>query len=336
MRFQPASTLQDRAGRVLFRVFLASLLLCALALILLITYFNGRDPHPGIAVVTLEFQTWMGPVLAAVFLTVLLAVGLAWYLSGILADMMITPLVQPLAQLEDKLRSLARDGSDPGVQNGIVIDTELQEVRSLAEATSELVERIRYLGMHDPLTGIYNRAYFEREMQRLAASGEETVGFIMGDLDNLKITNDTLGHKAGDFLLRNAAMILQSAVREDDILARIGGDEFVIIVQDCREEDLELIIDRINERIRAFNLGNGKVQLGISLGYAYGHPLEYDVADILKEADTQMYLDKGTAIQGVLPLHQQAARSGRRGSRRRDTLPDQRSEKDILDSLHLF
>lgn len=323
MGIQPAVALQERSSRVFFTVLLASLLFFALLMALTLRHFSG-----GLALA--PFLT------AAGALALLISLALSRYLKHLVAAQLISPLVEPLVRLEGTLRGLANDEASLPGPGGIVIDTDVREILSLAEATSQLVDRIRHMGLHDPLTGIYNRAFFEWEMQRLAASGNETVGFIMGDLDDLKMTNDTLGHKAGDFLLRTAAMILQSAVREDDVLARIGGDEFVIIVQDCREEDLETIIERINERIKAFNLGNGKVQLGISLGYAFGHLDDHDLSDILKEADSQMYLDKGTVIQGVLPLHQQSLRSGRRSSRKRDSMVEPPTERDILDSLHLF
>ncbi|MCX7779554.1 MAG: diguanylate cyclase, partial [Negativicutes bacterium] len=83
-------------------------------------------------------------------------------------------------------------------------------------------EKLLYLSLHDPLTGVYNRAFFEAEMRRLAASPGR-LGLIVGDVDGLKLINDTLGHDSGDQLLLAAARTISRALAGDAVLARIGG-----------------------------------------------------------------------------------------------------------------
>ncbi|NLY39456.1 MAG: diguanylate cyclase, partial [Firmicutes bacterium] len=89
-------------------------------------------------------------------------------------------------------------------------------------------EEIRYISYHDSLTGLYNRAFFIEELKRLDTERNLPLAIIMGDMNGLKLTNDIFGHAAGDMLLQKGAAILKKVCRADDIIARIGGDEFVI------------------------------------------------------------------------------------------------------------
>lgn len=125
-------------------------------------------------------------------------------------------------------------------------------------------DKLRYISLHDTLTGLYNRAYFEEEIGHLEQSGRYPVGVIMVDLDGLKTVNDQLGHQAGDQMLVWAGKILKDSVRANDIVARIGGDEFVILMPASDDMVLQHVSERIN-----INMGHenelGKYPFALSL-----------------------------------------------------------------------
>lgn len=116
------------------------------------------------------------------------------------------------------------------------------EQLSLAAANIGMQEALRRQAIRDPLTGVFNRRYMEETLEReihRAARQKTMIGVVLLDLDHFKAYNDTLGHAAGDDLLRTAASIMQRAVRADDVVCRFGGDEFVIIMPDASADVVE-------------------------------------------------------------------------------------------------
>jgi PAS domain S-box-containing protein len=101
-------------------------------------------------------------------------------------------------------------------------------IRDITER-KEFEEKLQYQSTHDNLTGLYNRSYYEAEMVRLQRSRLFPISLIVVDVDGLKKVNDTQGHNVGDVLLRQAAQVMQTTFRPEDMIARIGGDEFVVI-----------------------------------------------------------------------------------------------------------
>ena len=154
----------------------------------------------------------------------------------------------------------------------------------------EREEKIKYLSYRDQLTDLYNRRFLQEELQRLDTERQLPISFIMVDVNGLKIINDSLGHEKGDELLIKTGEILQEAVREEDILARYGGDEFVILLPQTENESAQKIVERLNEK----TLGTKKDELCISLGLgcATKTDIEQDVEEILQKADDNMYRDK--------------------------------------------
>jgi diguanylate cyclase (GGDEF)-like protein/PAS domain S-box-containing protein len=158
-------------------------------------------------------------------------------------------------------------------------------------------EKVRYQSFHDGLTGLYNRVYLEKEMERLNTKRQLPLGMIMADLNGLKLVNDTFGHEAGDELLKQAAEILRNSCRKEDIISRWGGDEFVVFLPQTTEEDLKAIWQRIDEKCKETHVKD--IPLSLALGTAIKHSANMDMAEILKEAEENMYKHKLAESQRV-------------------------------------
>lgn len=153
-------------------------------------------------------------------------------------------------------------------------------------------KRLEYMSMHDQLTGTFNRAYFETELSRLNKSREYPIAIISADLDGLKLVNDTMGHDAGDRLLKACVTVLKKSLRQSDILARVGGDEFSAILPRTQKATGEKIVRRIRRNIAAYNLINQDLPLGLSLGVATTDKADISLKELFKRADDMMYRDK--------------------------------------------
>jgi diguanylate cyclase (GGDEF)-like protein/PAS domain S-box-containing protein len=156
----------------------------------------------------------------------------------------------------------------------------------------KMEEQLRYLSLHDALTGLYNRTYFEQEMQRLKSGRAITsIGLIICDVDGLKFYNDTLGHDIGDNILKAAASVIRSCFRDGDMIARIGGDEFAVLLPDTTLEAVEGACRRLREALRTYNEHNPDLPLSISLGFTVSDdPSTAD--ELFREADDNMYREK--------------------------------------------
>lgn len=153
-------------------------------------------------------------------------------------------------------------------------------------------DRLRYYSLHDQLTGLYNRAYFEQEMQRLQSGRLRPVGLIVCDVDGLKFVNDTLGHDAGDNLLVAVAGILRQSFRQGDLISRIGGDEFATLLTGNDKQAMEKASLRIKDNVAQYNASHPDVPISISTGYAVSDAPELNLREIFKEADNNMYREK--------------------------------------------
>ncbi len=158
--------------------------------------------------------------------------------------------------------------------------------RKLAE------ERMSYISLHDMMTGLYNRVFFDEELARLDKSRIRPITIVVCDMDNLKQINDQFGHKAGDIALQEIANILQNCFREEDIIARIGGDEFSIILPHVGSELAKRIISRIETNIHNHNTDCAvEEKLGLSTGYCTALT-DDSLLDAFKIADSAMYSQK--------------------------------------------
>lgn len=157
----------------------------------------------------------------------------------------------------------------------------------------EAENQLKYLSTHDALTRIYNRAYFETELERLQNSRLFPISIVMADLDGLKYVNDNQGHAAGDELLRQTANLLRESFRTEDVVARIGGDEFGILISNTGVDAVHNAIKRVRSRIQQYNKSHPDLKIKLSIGVAtsrIGESLE----DTSKRADRKMYEDKST------------------------------------------
>ncbi|MFA5384305.1 MAG: PAS domain S-box protein [Eubacteriales bacterium] len=156
----------------------------------------------------------------------------------------------------------------------------------------QMEEQLKYLSLHDNLTGLYNRTYFEQEMSRLQKGRFSLFGIIVCDIDGLKFINDTRGHKAGDDLIISAAEAIKSSFRAEDMVARIGGDEFAVLLLNCDSKTMEKACRRIKQNVSSHNKENPESYLSISIGFAISNGEKVSVTDIFKEADNKMYKEK--------------------------------------------
>jgi diguanylate cyclase (GGDEF)-like protein/PAS domain S-box-containing protein len=153
----------------------------------------------------------------------------------------------------------------------------------------EQEDKLRYIGLHDTLTGLFNRTFFEDEIQRLEANGIYPVGIIIVDADGLKSVNDQLGHAMGDDFLIRAAKVLKKSVRGDDVVARIGGDEFAILMPHCDENILHQVLNRLETNIVNENDVNElNYILSLSAG-GYTCNLRGTLRESIEKADARMY-----------------------------------------------
>ena len=198
------------------------------------------------------------------------------------------------------------------VAERIVIETELSDVKDdLADVRDELSEskakeeESRKVALHDALTGLPNRVLFEEHLDHGLIQAKRhgwKLAVLFIDIDNFKSINDSHGHDLGDKVLHAVADRIQSAIRKEDTVSRWGGDEFVCLLLEVKQEAdvvrlAELMVKRISE---TFEYKGTVLSIRVSIGIAI-YPADGETADILfKNADTAMYKAKGTQRRVVL------------------------------------
>lgn len=180
--------------------------------------------------------------------------------------------------------------------------------------------RLSHEASHDPLTGLVNRRELDRRLNAAVAtartgSTQHVLAYM--DLDNFKGVNDEFGHAAGDCVLRRIATALETQVRDDDTLARVGGDELVLLVENCSLSEARRVIDAIPRAVRELNLNwNGNsLAVGISVGVVAVNEATVNTRDALTAADVACYTAKRRGGNRVF-WTDASARRQRRGDKR--------------------
>ena len=192
-----------------------------------------------------------------------------------LASRMAAALPRPLEQLTRAVRALGAGDLDQHIPEAP--SAELRELgetfNRMAAALREQHEQLERQAFTDPLTGVPNRALFERRARAALERGRGTVGVLMIDLDDFKLVNDGLGHLSGDLLIRLAAERISAAARPSDTVARLGGDEFAVLLEDLRGlDDALAAAERLRRRFDApFDLDGSQVVVSASIGVALAH-----------------------------------------------------------------
>jgi len=209
--------------------------------------------------------------------------------KGILKDGKVTSLKEMILVSKKGLSTPIEENAAPikdgeGKMNGIVVV--FRDITSI----SEKQKRVEYLSYHDVLTGLYNRRYVEDALKRMETTRNLPFTVMVMDINGLKLTNDAFGHDLGDSLLRRAAQIMEKEAREEDILARIGGDEFVLLMPKTTAKEAEEMKMKLLQRAEKIMVG--PVGVSMAVGYATKTMPSQNILEVQKAADNNMYRDK--------------------------------------------
>ncbi len=156
------------------------------------------------------------------------------------------------------------------------------------EELKEKNDRIQYLSYHDGLTGVHNRRYLQKKIKKLKKIKKDNLSVIIADINNLKYVNDSFGHHQGDEYIKKAARILSSELRNKDIIARTGGDEFAILLPETSKQDCQKIIKRFKQKIKNQDCQYFSIAFGCATKNYKFDSLEL----MINQADQKMYENK--------------------------------------------
>lgn len=166
-------------------------------------------------------------------------------------------------------------------------------------------EEILYLNQYDVLTGVYNRRWFESNRENIFAEKNLPISVLVGDINGLKLINDTLGHQTGDLYIKEVARIIKKCCSQKYIIARTGGDEFIVVMPNTETQVAFDVLSRIQSECKndRFDVFEGNHYLSISLGFATKTHKNENIEDVIKTAEDHMYRRKlleGKSIHSTL------------------------------------
>jgi diguanylate cyclase (GGDEF)-like protein len=185
--------------------------------------------------------------------------------------------------IKNKLIEIDEDGAT--ARTVMLVLTDITEQRTANDY-------VLYLSFHDKLTSVYNRAYIDSILLQLQLESTLPISVIMADMNGLKLTNDVFGHQSGDKLLINVAQVIMSCCRKKDIVARWGGDEFLIILPSSGNDACERVCERI--RRTCSRTAPDPIEISVSLGYATLENRSTDLHSLINDAENMMYSNKLT------------------------------------------
>ncbi|KMT21167.1 diguanylate cyclase domain-containing protein [Clostridium cylindrosporum] len=156
----------------------------------------------------------------------------------------------------------------------------------------ELEEKLENLSYYDGLTNLYNKLYLENQINILNTKEDTSIGIIFCDLDNLKKTNDAFGHEFGDKLIKYTSNLLLKTFKKNSIIARSGGDEFIIIIKNSSFTEIKDLYTMLCNSIKEQNKYNKALTISLSIGYSFSETSVDKIREVINIADKNMYKDK--------------------------------------------
>ncbi|MGH0054343.1 MAG: diguanylate cyclase domain-containing protein, partial [Sphaerochaetaceae bacterium] len=200
-------------------------------------------------------------------------------------------------ELDDDTILIARDGDERFINDSAApILSATQTITGVvlvfrdSTAKKKRQEEIHTLSITDPLTTLPNRRYYEQAKQEMNKEPFYPLALVLADVNGLKLTNDAFGHEVGDELLRKVSRIMRETCREGDIISRVGGDEFVLLLPQTDALHAEVIVKRINDALKKEKIKG--IQLSVSFGYAVKELGKERYEDTFKIAEDAMYRSK--------------------------------------------
>jgi diguanylate cyclase (GGDEF)-like protein/PAS domain S-box-containing protein/putative nucleotidyltransferase with HDIG domain len=205
-------------------------------------------------------------------------------------------LVEKYGQLIKTRESVRYEKYFPQFKKFFEVVAYSPEPQQVAVIISDITERkqteekIRYLSDHDYLTGVYNRHYYEEALATIDRAENLPLSLVISDVNGLKLINESFGHELGDELLKKVARIICEECRDQDVVARLSGDEFIILLPKTDECETSKIVKRM--RAAAQKQSVGAINFSISLGYETKTSSDQNIQEVLKNAEDNMYRHK--------------------------------------------